>query len=159
MAVLAGIDFFAAEVLTWRGLETYYVLFFLHLETRRVMLAGITQHPTEEWMVQMARKAVDDIDGALLGTRFALHDHDTGIHVEHASHNHGAWSVDGAARTGHAIYGLVFPSSVDIPNDSSVTGGVGAKMAIHGPRKHLSFVKTPVTSEINNFGIWSDASE
>jgi hypothetical protein len=44
MAVLAGIDFFTVEVLTWRGLATYYVLFFLHLETRRVILAGITRH-------------------------------------------------------------------------------------------------------------------
>ena len=77
LAVLAGIDFFTVEVLTWRGLATYYVLFFLHLETRRVTLAGITQHPTKEWMVQMARNAVDDIDGALLRTRFALHDRDT----------------------------------------------------------------------------------
>jgi hypothetical protein len=42
------------EVLTWRGLATYSVLFFLHLETRRATLAGITQHPPEEWMVQMA---------------------------------------------------------------------------------------------------------
>jgi hypothetical protein len=40
--VLAGTDFFTVEVLTWRGLATYYVLFFLHLETRRVSLAGIT---------------------------------------------------------------------------------------------------------------------
>ena len=31
MSVLAGTDFFTAEVLTWRGLATYYVLFFLHL--------------------------------------------------------------------------------------------------------------------------------
>ena len=30
MAVLAGVDFFTVEVLTWRGLATYYVLFFLH---------------------------------------------------------------------------------------------------------------------------------
>jgi hypothetical protein len=44
MAVLAGIDFFTIEVLTWRGLVTYYVLFLLHLETRRVTLAGITPH-------------------------------------------------------------------------------------------------------------------
>src|SRR3954454_6765927 len=66
MAVLAGVDFFTVEVLTWHGLATYYVLFFLHLETRRVTLAGITQHPTEEWIVQMARNAVDVIDGALL---------------------------------------------------------------------------------------------
>ena len=36
MNVLAGCDFFTVEVLTWRGLVTYYVLFFLHLESRRV---------------------------------------------------------------------------------------------------------------------------
>jgi transposase-like protein len=42
MAVLAGIDFFTAEVLTWRGPATYYVLFVLHLETRHVTLAGVT---------------------------------------------------------------------------------------------------------------------
>jgi putative transposase len=77
MAVLAGIDFFTVEVLTWRGLTTYYVLFFLHLETRRVTLVGITQHPTEEWMMQMACRAVDEIDGILLPIRFVLHDRDS----------------------------------------------------------------------------------
>jgi len=77
MAVLAGIDFFTVEVLTWRGLVTYYVLFFLQLETRRVTLAGITQHPTEEWMTQMARNAVDEIDGVFHPIRFVLHDRDT----------------------------------------------------------------------------------
>ena len=77
MAVLAGIDFFTVEVLTWRGLATYYLLFFLHLETRRVTLAGMTQHPTEEWMVQMARNAVDEVDGALLPIRYVLHDRDS----------------------------------------------------------------------------------
>jgi transposase len=55
MAVLAGVDFFTVEVLTWRGLATYYVLFFLHLETRRVSLAGITRHPTETWMERATR--------------------------------------------------------------------------------------------------------
>jgi putative transposase len=77
MAVLAGIDFFTVEVLTWRGLATYYVLFFLHLETRRVTLAGITRHPTEDWMVQMARRAVDPIDGTLLPIRLVLHGRDS----------------------------------------------------------------------------------
>ena len=50
MDVLAGTDFFTVEVLTWRGLVTYYVLFFLHLESRRVSIAGVTRHPDEEWM-------------------------------------------------------------------------------------------------------------
>ena len=31
LALLAGTDFFTAEVLTLRGLMTYYVLFFIHL--------------------------------------------------------------------------------------------------------------------------------
>lgn len=52
MAVIAGTDFFRVEVLTWRGLGTYYVLFFLDLETRRVSWGGITRHPTETWMKQ-----------------------------------------------------------------------------------------------------------
>src|SRR5262245_7879201 len=36
MAVLAGTDFFIVEVLTWRGLVTYYVPFFIRLGTRRI---------------------------------------------------------------------------------------------------------------------------
>ena len=76
MAVLAGTDFFTVEVLTWRGLVTYYVLFFLHLETRRVTLAGITRHPTETWMIQMARNAVDAPAGAVRRCGYLLHDRD-----------------------------------------------------------------------------------
>jgi hypothetical protein len=77
MAVLTGADFFTVEVLTWRGLITYYVLFFLHLETRRVSLAGITRHPTEEWMAQMGRNAIDETSGSLRQQRYLLHDRDT----------------------------------------------------------------------------------
>ena len=40
-------------------------------------LRGITRHPTEDWMVQMARRAVDSIDGSLLPVRFVLHDRDS----------------------------------------------------------------------------------
>ena len=77
MAVLAGTDFFTVEVLTWRGLATYYVLFFIHLETRRISLAGLTRHPTSEWMLQMARNATDESSGFLRGHRYLLHDRDT----------------------------------------------------------------------------------
>ena len=58
--VLAGADFFTVEVLTLRGLVTYYVLFFIHLESRRVSVAGITKHPNEEWMEQIARSATQE---------------------------------------------------------------------------------------------------
>jgi len=77
MNVLAGCDFFTVEVLSWRGLATYYVLFFLHLETRRVHIAGITQHPDQEWMEQIARSATQESWGYLHACRYVLHDRDT----------------------------------------------------------------------------------
>jgi len=40
MAVLAGTDFFTVEVLTGEVLPPTNVLFFIHLESRRVSLAA-----------------------------------------------------------------------------------------------------------------------
>src|SRR5215210_8734012 len=77
MDVLAGVDFFTVEVLTWKGLATYYVLFFIHLESRRVSIAGITRHPTHAWMEQMARNATDETSGCVREQRYVLHDRDT----------------------------------------------------------------------------------
>jgi hypothetical protein len=75
--VLAGADFFTVEVLSWRGLVTYYVLFFIHLESRRVSVAGITRHPDQEWMEQIARSAIQETWGYLHPCRYVLHDRDT----------------------------------------------------------------------------------
>jgi hypothetical protein len=77
LALLAGTDFFTAEVLTLRGLVTYYVLFFIHLESRRVDIAGITVHPDEPWMKQIARNVTMEGWGALRDCRYLLHDRDT----------------------------------------------------------------------------------
>jgi putative transposase len=77
LAVLAGTDFFTVEVLTLRGLVTYYVLFFIHLESRKVDIAGITVHPNEQWMKQMARNATMEGWGTLRDCRYLLHDRDT----------------------------------------------------------------------------------
>ena len=60
-----------------RGLVTYYVLFFIHLESRRVDVAGITVHPDEPWMKQIARNATMEGCGALRDCRYLLHDRDT----------------------------------------------------------------------------------
>ena len=77
LAVLAGTDFFTVEVLTLRGLVTYYVLFFIHLESRRVEIAGITVHPDEPWMRQIARNVTMEGGGILRDCRYLLHDRDT----------------------------------------------------------------------------------
>jgi transposase InsO family protein len=76
MDVLAGTDFFTVEVLKWRGLVTDYALFFLHLETRRITIAGITWHPGREWMEQIARTATQESWGYLNRCRYVLHDRD-----------------------------------------------------------------------------------
>jgi len=77
MAVLAGTDFFTVEVLTLRGLVTYYVLFFIHLESRKVEIAGVTPHPNEAWMKQIARNVTMDEWGFLGNCRYLIHDRDT----------------------------------------------------------------------------------
>ena len=77
LAVLAGTDFFTVEVLTLRGLVTYYVVFFMHLESRKVEIAGITIHPNEQWMQQMARNVTMEGCGTLRDCRYLLHDRDT----------------------------------------------------------------------------------
>ncbi len=77
LAVLAGTDFFSVEVFTLRGSVTYYVLFFIHHETRRVDIAGVTLHPDERWMQQIARNVTMEGVGALQGCRYLLHDRDT----------------------------------------------------------------------------------
>src|SRR6516225_9686820 len=74
--VLVGMDFFTAEVLTLKGLLTYYVLFFIHLETRRVNLVGFT-YPDQDWMEQQARNMTMEEWGWLRGCRYLLHDRDT----------------------------------------------------------------------------------
>src|SRR5215831_19577351 len=77
MAVVVGNDFFTADVLTLRGLKTFYVLFFMHLESRRICLAGVRQHPDQEWMEQMARNVTMEGTGFLGNCRYLLHDRDT----------------------------------------------------------------------------------
>ena len=76
MAVFAGTDFFTTEVLTLRGLVTHYVLFFIHLESRRVGVAGITPHPNESWMKKIVRNVTMNEWGFLESRRFLIHDHD-----------------------------------------------------------------------------------
>jgi hypothetical protein len=56
---------------------TYYVLFFIHLESRRVYVAGITVHPNEAWMKQIARNVTMEDCGGLRDCCYLLHDRDT----------------------------------------------------------------------------------
>ncbi len=74
--VLAATDFFTAEVWTLRGLVTYYVLFVMHVATRRVHIAGLTPFPHERWMTQVARNLTMADVGFLVDHRYLIHDRD-----------------------------------------------------------------------------------
>ena len=76
MDVLVATDFFTAEVWTLGGLVTYYVLFFLHLGSRQIHVAGVTLHPNEVWMVQVARHVTMEEWGFLLPGKYLIHDRD-----------------------------------------------------------------------------------
>ena len=77
MDVLVATDFFTAEVWTLGGLVTYYALFFLHLSSRKVHVAGVTPYPNEAWMMQVARHVTMEEWGLLSPGQYLIHDRDT----------------------------------------------------------------------------------
>jgi transposase InsO family protein len=74
--VLVATDFFTAEVWTLGGLVTYYVLFFIHLGTREVHVAGVTPHPNQAWMMQIACNITMEQWGFLSPGQYLIHDRD-----------------------------------------------------------------------------------
>jgi putative transposase len=74
--LLVATDFFTAEVWTRGGLMTYYILFFIQVENRRVHIAGMTPHPNETWMTQMARNSTMMEWGCLTQGQYLIHDRD-----------------------------------------------------------------------------------
>jgi putative transposase len=64
-------DFFTVDTAT---LRRYYVLFFIHIETRQVFLAGVTANPTGVWSTQAARNLFLRHNDQLAGTRALVRD-------------------------------------------------------------------------------------
>jgi putative transposase len=74
---LAATDFLTVEVCTIKGLVTHYVLFFIDIASRAVRVAGITPHPDNRWMTQIARNLIDLNDGFLRGKQYLILDRDS----------------------------------------------------------------------------------
>jgi putative transposase len=74
--VLVGCDFFTKEVWSLFGPVTYYVLFFIHITSRKVHIAGFTPNPNETWMKQIARNVTMAEGGFLNGMKYLILDRD-----------------------------------------------------------------------------------
>jgi putative transposase len=66
-------DLFTVETIR---LKTLHVLFFIHLSTRRVVLAGVAAHPDTAWVTQQAWNAAVDLNDWGVSIKLLLRDHD-----------------------------------------------------------------------------------
>jgi len=78
--LIVAADFFTVEVCTRRGLQRFFVRFFMELSTRKVEIAGIASAASGLWMSQIVRNIADAADGILNGKRYLIHDRDPAVH-------------------------------------------------------------------------------
>jgi len=55
-ATMWACDFLGVKAWTSKGLVTIYVLFFIHIGSRRVRIAGMTTNPDRAWVTEKARE-------------------------------------------------------------------------------------------------------
>jgi putative transposase len=67
-------DFFTVDTVLPKQL---YVLFFIELDTRKVFITGVTDHPTGAWVVQQARNLAYELSERARPVKFLIRDRDT----------------------------------------------------------------------------------
>lgn len=70
-------DFFTKQVWSPQGMQDHYVLFFKHIGTRQVFIAGATPNPNKEWVTQQARNFSMHLQGLGMPATYVIRDNDT----------------------------------------------------------------------------------
>lgn len=70
-------DFFSKRIMTLKGIREVFVIAFLNVKTRQVILSPATQHPDEEWVVAQGELFVKEAREKGLPVRYVQHDRDT----------------------------------------------------------------------------------
>jgi putative transposase len=76
-ATLWACDFLSVKSATLHGFVDLYILFFIHIGTRRVFVSGITASPNAAWVTQQARNATMQMADWGLEASHLLLDHDS----------------------------------------------------------------------------------
>lgn len=97
-------DFFTQKVLTLHGWVDYYLILFVHLETRRLFITPATLHPTDQWMIQQAKN-------------FLIYAEEQGLQVTHLIRdNDGKFSGGGFDAILQSAGAEIMPTSLRAPN-------------------------------------------
>jgi len=71
-------DYFSKPVVTLRGIRTCYVLFFMHIHSRRVIACRCTDRADSAWSAKQVGAFVEEAERQGLGTPgIVIHDNDT----------------------------------------------------------------------------------
>jgi putative transposase len=76
-ATLWACDFVQRRIWTKLGLADFFILFFIHIGTRRVFVSGITDHPHAQWVAQQARNFTIHLHETENEAGYLIHDRDT----------------------------------------------------------------------------------
>ena len=70
---LVAADFFSVDTIFFKRL---YVLIYMHLATRRILVASCTANPNEAWMAQQSRNVLSMLDEEGIRLNALIHDRD-----------------------------------------------------------------------------------
>jgi len=70
-------DFFSVKTVTTRGFKEMYVLVWLCMTTREVIVSTSTEHPNSAWVTEQARIFADQTSNRETKPQIVMHDRDT----------------------------------------------------------------------------------